>query len=323
VSNISIKEKILTSLVSVIKNSSSVHIDDLKIPFLAKKLEKRLVPGWDNVLQFLGNIEETTQYYFFLDSINFCFWNVQEKERWEIEKDGKRIHGYYAFSYAIKNALLTDKRLFNASYLSSITFDDFSKIFKGRGELLLLKERHEIIRENFKILKKKYSGKALNLVMAGESDVNKLVELIIRDFSTFGDYSEFGAQTIYFFKRAQLFISDINYALQGKNAGYFKNMEDLTIFVDYKLPQLLESEGILVYNEKLKNKIKNHELIERDSKEEIEIRSNTIYACETLLAELNKLGKNLTSSNLDWMLWVLSKKNKPQLPYHRTITINY
>jgi hypothetical protein len=317
------KEKIMTSLDLVIKNSSSVRIDASKITFLARKLEKYPVPGWDNILQFLGNPEETTQYYFFLDSINFCFWNVQGKERWEFKKEGEWMHGYYAFAYAIKNAFLADKKLFDASYLSEITFNDFSQIFKGKGELLLLKERHEIIRENFKILQKKYNGKALNLVMAGEGDVNKLVGLIIKDFPSFRDYSEFKGQKIWFLKRAQLFVSDINYAFLGKNAGYFKNMEDLTIFADYKLPQLLEAEGVLVYSEKLKQKIKNYELIEKGSEEEIEIRANTVYVCEMILAELNRLKRNLTSNNLDWILWVLSQESQFLGPYHRTITTNY
>jgi len=323
VRNISIKEKILTSLNPVIKNSFSVRIDRSKISLLAKKLKKYPIPSWDNISQFLGNSEETIQYYFFLDSINFCFWNIQGKERWEVEKDGKWMHGYYAFAYAIKNAFIANKQLFNASYLSGITFDDFSKIFKGRGELLLLKERREIIQENFKILQEKHNGKALNLVTEAENDADKLTGLIIQDFPAFGDYSEFKGQKVYFLKRAQLFVSDINYAFQGKNAGYFKNMENLTIFADYKLPQLLESEGVLVYSEKLKNKLANYELIEKDSEEEIEIRANTIYVCEMLLRELNRLGRNLTSNNLDWVLWVLSQENKPLLPYHRTITTNY
>ncbi|MEK9134801.1 MAG: queuosine salvage family protein [Patescibacteria group bacterium] len=321
--NISIKEKILRSIDPVVKNSSSVRIDNSKITLLAKKLEKYPIPGWDNVLQFLGSPEETVQYYFFLDSINFCFWNTQEKKRWEFEKDDQWLHGYYAFSYAIKKAFLADKKLLDASYLSEITFDEFAKIFESRGELLLLKERHEIIRENFKILQEKYNGKAINLVTAAKNNVNKLVELIINDFPSFNDYFESNGQKIYFLKRAQLFVSDINYAFQNKNTGYFKNMEDLTIFADYKLPQLLESEGILVYSEKLKNKLANYELIEKNSREEIEIRTNTIYACELLLGELNGLGRGLTSSNLDWILWVLSKENEPLLPYHRTITTNY
>ncbi|MFH1820596.1 MAG: queuosine salvage family protein [Candidatus Nealsonbacteria bacterium] len=322
-SNNSVKEKILISLDPVIKNSSSIRIDNSKIPFLAKKLEKYPIPVWDNVLEFLGNPEEIIQYYFFLDSINFCFWNIQGKERWEIEKDGKWIHGYHAFAHAIKNAFLVDKRLFNASYLSSITFNEFSKIFNGKGELLLLRERHEIIQGNFKILRKKHGGKALNLVVAGENNVNSLVELIIKDFPTFRDCIDFRGQKVYFLKRAQLFVSDINHAFQGENYGYFKNMKDLTIFVDYKLPQLLELEGVLVYNEKIRNKIKNRELIKKGSEEESEIRANTIYACEILLRELNILGRKLTSNNLDWMLWVLSQENQSPLPYHRTITTNY
>jgi hypothetical protein len=322
-SNFSIKQKILTSIKPVVKNNSSVWIDDSKVLLLAKKLKNHPVPGWDNVSQFLGNPEETIHYYFFLDSINFCFWNISGGKRWEFKKDGRWMHGYYALSYALKEALLADKRLFDASYLSEIAFADFSRIFKGKGELLLLGERHKIIKENFKIIREKYNGKALNLVIKAGKDANKLVKLIIRDFPTFRDCTEFEKKKIYFLKRAQLFVSDINYAFQGKDYGYFKNMEDLTIFADYKLPQLLESEGVLIYSDKLEDKIRECQLIKRDSGEEIEIRANTIWACEKILQELMNLGRKLTSNNLDWMLWVMSQEKVLSLPYHRTITINY
>lgn len=207
--------------------------------------------------------EETIQYYFFLDSINFCFWNKKDKARWEFKKGGQWIHGYYAYSYAIKKAFLKDKRLLDAFYLSNISFPEFSKIFQSRGELLLLKERHKIIQENFKILQNKYQGKAINLIRAAKNDVNALVNLIIRDFPNFRDWTELKKHRVYFLKRAQLFVSDIYYALRGKGFGYFKNMEDLTIFADYKLPQLLESEGVLIYDKKLRNKIKTQELIKK------------------------------------------------------------
>jgi len=321
--NLSTKEKILDSLKPIIKNSSVVSINKEKIFELAEKIKEYPIPNWDNITQFLGEPEETIQYYFFLDSINFCFWNIRGKERWTFEKDGEWLNGYSAFSYAIKKAVLKNKKLLDASYLSNITFEEFSKIFEGKGELLLLEKRHEIIRENFKILRDKYAENAANLVRIAENNVNKLIESILKDFPSFKDWSEFQDQKIYFLKRAQIFISDIYYAFQGKHYGFFKNMEDLTIFADYKLPQLLEAEGVLVYDETLKNKIKNDVLIEKDSLEEIEIRTNTIFACEMLVQQLSKLGRKLTSQNIDWMLWFLAKNTKFFLPYHKTITTNY
>jgi hypothetical protein len=320
---LSVKEKILESLKLVLENKAFVQINKQKIPDLAKKIEKIPLPGWDDVLQFSGSAEEIIQYYFFLDSINFCFWNIPTEKRWEFQKDGEWMHGYYAFSYAIKKAILEDRRLLDFSYLSQISFVEFSRIFDGRGELLLFEERWKIVKENFKILGERYQGKAVNLVAASRSDVNNLVELIISDFPSFCDYAKFEGKEVFFLKRAQLFVSDINYALRGEGPGYFKNMEDLTIFADYKLPQYLQAKGVLVYSAELKNKIEEYKLVGKDSLEEIEIRANTIYACELIKSELEKLGRKLTSNNVDWILWVLSKENRLAFPYHRTVTVNY
>lgn len=317
-----VKEKILKSLEPVLKAGVFVTIDESKIPILAKKLENIPIPDLDEPLQFSGNSEEIAQYLFFLDSSQGCLWQMRGKERWYFKINGQWQKGYYAFAYAIKKAFLADRRFYDASYLSEISFEDFSKIFDGKNELLLMAERCKNIRENFKILKDKYGGKALNLVLAAEGDVNKLVEMIIDDFPSFRDVSEFNGQKVYFLKRAQLFVSDISFALSSSGIS-FKNIGDLTVFVDYKLPQLLQDEGVLVYTIGLRNRISSFELIEKDSQEELEIRANTISACEKLLLELKKIGRNLTSNNLDWMLWVASKQKDFSSPYHRTITTDY
>lgn len=321
--NASIKKKILDSLRPIVNKSEFVSIRQRGIDSLAKTLKNHPVYEWNNEMQFLGNPKETIQYYFFVDSINFCFWNENDKKRWYFDKDGEWINGYYAFSCAIKKAFMKHKRLFDAAYLSRIPFDEFAKIFAGKGELLLLKERHQIIRENFSIIQEKYNGEAAYLIAEAKNDVNDLVELLLGDFPSFGDWVKFQKQTLYFLKRAQLFPSDVYHALQGKGYGYFFNMGDLTVFADYKLPQFLEAKGVLVYDHGLRNKLQNQERIDQGSQEEIEIRANTIYACEMLLERLVKLGRRLTASDLDWMVWDLATKTKVSLPYHRTISINY
>src|SRR3989304_5496069 len=151
-----IKEKILDSIAPVLKSSSSVGIDESKIPLLAKKLESRPVPRLDEPLQFPGSPEEAAQFLFFLDSSQGCFWGLTNRERWDFRIGKEWVKGYYAFAHAIKKAFLGHERFFDALYLSEIPFDDFSRIFEGKNELLLLKERHEIIRENFRIIKDKY-----------------------------------------------------------------------------------------------------------------------------------------------------------------------
>jgi hypothetical protein len=318
-----VKDLILNSLKPVLENSKFVVINQNNIVKLAQKIKDYPLPDWDNNLQFFGDPKQTAQYYFFVDSINFCFWAEKGKERWSFAKDAEWLHGYYAYSYAIKQAFERNPRLFEAEYLSKLSYEDFTKIFEGKNHLLLLEQRHRSINENFSILTEKFDGEASNLVQSTSNDVNKLVNTLIETFPNFQDWVTKDGNKIYFLKRAQIFVSDLYYAFQGKDLGKFNNMEDLAIFADYKLPQLFQAEGVLGYNKKLLNIVENEKLIEPGSQEEIEIRANTIYASELLRQELDKLGRKLTSNELDWMLWVQAKQTKFQLPHHKTITINY
>ncbi|HEX9503700.1 MAG TPA: queuosine salvage family protein [Patescibacteria group bacterium] len=318
-----VKNLILNSIKPVLDSGKFVGINQNKITELANKIKGYPLPVWDNSLQFLGDAKQTAQYYFFVDSINFCFWAEKGKERWSFQKDGEWLQGYYAYSYAIKKAFEQNPNFFKAEYLAELSFDEFAKIFECKNKLLLLEQRHKIINENFAILEKQFGGEAMGLIQSAHSDVNTLVNSIINAFPTFQDWIMKDGSRIYFLKRAQIFVSDLYYAFQGKASGHFSNMEDLAIFADYKLPQFLQAEGILEYNEELLDKVKDEKLIMPGSQEEIEIRANTIYASELLRQELEGLRRKLTSNELDWILWVQAKQTKFSIPHHKTITINY
>ena len=318
-----VKDKILSSIRPVIEHSEYVSTNLIAVRALAEKIKDISIPKWNNELQLLSSDEETIQYYFFVDSTQGCTWPAKGKERWFFKKDEDWIKGYYAFAYAIKQAILKDKKYLNAEYLSNISLQDFSDIFEGKGELQLLPQRHKALTENFGILKKKYGGQAANLVKNAAKDANVLVFKITSEFPSFDDSALFGGQKVYFWKRAQIFVNDIHFALNGRGLGKFQNMSDLTIFADYKLPQLLQFEGVMKYSEELIQKIRAEELLPSGSAEEVEIRAHTIHACELLRDELQNIGKDLTSQQLDWILWNLSQKVSFSLPHHRTATIYY
>ncbi len=317
------KDKVLESIKPVIEHSKYVATDATAVGLLAAKLKDIEIPKWNNDLQLLSTPEETVQYYFFVDSVQGCSWPAKGTERWFYKKDNDWIKGYYAFAYAIKHAAMQDKKYLDADYLSEISFEDFQEIFKGKGELQMMRKRHEALKQNFRVLKEKYSGQAANLVKAADKDVSKLVFKITAEFPSFDDKAIYQGKEVYFWKRAQIFPNDIHFALNGREEGEFSNMADLTVFADYKLPQLLQSRGVLKYNDELLQKIKNEEVLPSGSAEEIEIRAHTIHASELLMKELQTLGRNLTSQQLDWVLWNLSQTMEVTLPHHRTPTIFY
>ncbi len=315
---------ILESLEPVIASSKFVKIIPTEIKKLAEELKNEPVPPWDNNLQFLGTSAETLQYYFFLDSINFCFWAPKGKERWHHKINGEKVTGYYAFSVAIKDAFLRDKRFFDAAYLAEISETDFRSIFKGGGgELLLQKERWNIIRENFSISKNKFNGSVLNLITHAERDVDELVNLLIDNFPTFRDQVELEGKSVYFLKRAQIFPSDLSFALPHFPLAQFTNMENLTIFADYKLPQIVEAFEVLQYAPELEQDILEEWLIPAGSQKEIEIRANTIFAIEQIGERMRQKGGKLSTHEVDWVLWVKAKQMKLPRPHHKTLTTFY
>ena len=71
-------------------------------------------------------------------------------------------------------------------------------------------------------------------------------------------------------------------AFEGRGLGDLHRTEELTVFVDYKLPQVLRRLGVLRYAPHLADQIDRLEPLEADSREEIEIRAATVWAGELM-----------------------------------------
>jgi hypothetical protein len=313
---------VLASTKYVIDNSRFVKINRNKTKKLAEEWSKSelAVPAWDTKYHFFDDSEKSCEYLFVLDSINFCFWAKNEKDKWKIDYNGKKIDGYNAL------ALLLKKIFENADFSSfdKYTYSEFQKLFYGEGQIPLIKERFDILQENHKILKDKYSGRFSTLVERCGYDALRILSELVENFPSFRDEAEYRGRKIAFYKRAQILIGDLFCAFNGKKWGNLKNLDKITIFADYKVPQILRGCGILEYVDSLADKIDNGKSIPLGSEEEIEIRANTIWAGEFIKEELNKSGINLKSFEIDWILWNQSQEEGLDLrPYHLTETIFY
>ena len=104
------------------------------------------------------------------------------------------------------------------------------------------------------------------------------------------------------------------------NVNKITNLDMLTAYADYKLPQLLRMYGVINYEKSLAEKIDALIEIVHDSREEIEIRSATIWAIELLRQRIN----TLTAGEIDNTIWLLSQgiQNETK-PYHHSRTIFY
>jgi hypothetical protein len=135
---------------------------------------------------------------------------------------------------------------------------------------------------------------------------------------------------VFFYKRAQILAGDI-WAAYGKHEPPhpfgFSDIDKLTMFADYRVPQILRAKGVLRYAPGLAARIDRLEVIPFASDEEVQIRAATVQAVERLKAEIELLsggGSGVKSIYLDWLLWQEGEKVKDAiLPHHRTLTVFY
>jgi hypothetical protein len=139
---------------------------------------------------------------------------------------------------------------------------------------------------------------------AGGSAVALATQLARWD--SFGDVSNYDADTIPFYKRAQLAAADLARA-DVLDAG---DLDRLTLFADNLVPHVLRLDGILLFDPGLVARIEREELIEHGSCEEVEIRACAVHAVELLVAAR----PGTSAAQLDELLW-----NRGQQPRYKAV----
>ncbi len=306
--------------------SQAVRLDkEALIGFCRKLLQQGIkVPPWDDRYHFCGRGEETVSYLLVLDSLNFCFWPPLGHRRWEINDALGKLSGYYALAASLKRAVESGIPITEAEYLAELSLDQLKQVLGGQGVLQLLVYRLESLHELGRVLLEDYDGKGHHLVETAQGSAVKLARLLAGKLSSFRDTADYQGYKAFFYKRAQIFAADLYGAFGGKDWGYFTDIEELTAFSDYKLPQVLRQLGILHYSRALAQKVDQKILLEPGGPEEIEIRANTIQAVELIRQELDRVGKALRAFEIDHILWNLGQDRAyKKRPYHRTLTIFY
>lgn len=258
------------------------------------------------------------QLVFLQDVVNFCFWAPKGKPRWSVEYPaGKRQDGWYALTAVFERALDEGLPLLDAHYLSHFTIQDARHIFRGTGEvpIPLLAKRHQFLRSSGAILSRTWDGSVNRFINSVDLHAATLARAVIANFPSFADEATVGGKKVAFYKRAQICVYDLS-LLPGQR---IQNLEVLTAFADYKLPQFLRHLGAIHYAESLARRVDRMELIAPKSTEEIEIRAATIWACELIAQDLG-----VPAALVDNALWLAAASLPPSTkPYHRTLTTCY
>lgn len=275
----------------------------------------------------------TAQYVLVLDALNFCFW------------PSKTAMEYDTLAVGLKKALEADPAAFSAEKLMAMTPELLRSWFTPH-DMPNAEERARKLQEVGTVLQRDYKGQAAELVKAAGGSACRLVELLTSSFPGFRDEAVYGGRQIFLYKRAQICVADIWAAYgrkreAGSSPYAFLDIEQLTCFADYRIPQLFRAMDIFVYTSKLGSIVDLKGELEAGSDMEVEIRACTVYAVEALRAAVNKrieaagaaaggagaaaqVAHPLTSVEVDWYLWQQGEAKKDAiLPHHRTLTVFY
>jgi len=217
-----------------------------------------------------------------------------------------------------------------ASYLANLTLEEFEEILKIGGsnatELQLKRERVRNLNEYGRVLLEEYEGDFTNFLEAAGWEGPEIVEQLALKFPV--AYGEDRVKTqegvIPFDKRNHLVCIMLFEGLPSR--GYGKNvkgLENMIPAIDYRIPQALRGMGALKYHDELARKIEKKEVLERNGREELAIRTAALVASYTFMKELQKFEetRDVNAAHIDAYLFLRGRKMGDN--FHRVRTLAY
>lgn len=222
---------------------------------------------------------------------------------------------------------------------TELTATLFSHIFRSATPepMPLLTERLTILREAGQILYLHHDCRFANLVHAAHQSAASLVNLLVATFPSFRDSHPFDHRTVHLHKRAQILVADIwgcftTDPATGSDYGIFHDIDTaITMFADYRIPQMLHSLGVLRYSPQLEGRIRRREEIGSGEACELEIRGCSVWAIELIRREILRQhpGAKANAILIDMFLYDTLKEREGRgelegmIPHHRTRSIWY
>ncbi|VDK33346.1 unnamed protein product [Taenia asiatica] len=331
------------SALFISQNADHVKINEEAIPSLAKKLYADLKNGifgdsWDaHDMHPKAETPSTVNWIFLIDSLNFSFWTDEDIPKYVVTFKGQPYTGYMALCAAVNRALEEGINLLDPKVFSTLTLESCRSIFRAddaKVEIPLLEARLQIMHDHAATLLHDFDGCFTNCIKVCESSAAKLLHLVCDKFPSFRDRAVYKERNVTFYKRAQILVADLWLAFKGKSYGHFSDIDSLTAFADYRVPQVLAYFGVLNYDEDLMHKLTKHENLDSGSVWEVEIRGACLQAVEMLVQKTRELfsreGDRETVCNsvtADNFLWLyrrrFAKEVEAVMPMHRTRCIYY
>jgi len=266
---------------------------------------------------------------FVVDTINFCFWHTENEEGWVVE--GKS--GYFALCNAINRAMKEKVDILNPHFYSTITEEQLSKVLRSdtKTQIPLFSERLKSLHEVGTCLLEKFDGSFKNCIKQANNSAIELLKLVTDNFKCFRDDATYKGDKVSLYKRAQILVGDIWACFKNHGIGYFKDIDEITMFPDYRVPQSLLYHNVFEYSSELMKTLEANFVLENGNEMEVEIRGCSIHAVTLLTEYVRKKvdqGKTVNAILIDHFLWDFRRKHakeisKKKLPFHKTFCIYY
>lgn len=292
----------------------------------------------------------TLDWIFLVSALNFSFWSeydgtserfsVDWRASWDPDSTAKSWDGYHSLLAALNRALqegipITDPSFYasEAKCPDSLIEHIFRRSSQSVEDIPLLRERIRVMREVGAILCESFAGSFQEFIIkytkrfGKERDAVDAVKMVVDTFPAFQDQVAFKGRQIHFWKRPQILIAETWAAFHPVESGVlhpiFPNgVRALTMFADYRVPQILQHFQMLTYKPELIRALQQHEYVETGSDIEISIRASSILAVEALKKEIIRIRKQdsiegtssvhpvseVNSVILDFFLWDLAKR---------------
>ena len=322
---------VLDSLHPVIEYARDVFTHPDRIHEVAGWMAYEELPMPDYALPLgvgAGSANDTIDYILTADCIDTAFTDFTTHEKFQVDFAGRHWSDSDALFACMKRAMDQGIPILDGSYLATVTRPQLEKIFAGNIELPMLDEKMAVLHQVGGVLASKYQGRFHNFVHSCPPRLydngNGLVERLAKEFPRFNDVSPYDGHMIKFYKLPQLGLWFCYSTLRTAGLFPIEDLNTMTAFADYMVPVALRLLGIMSYSPALENAIQTHQLIPRDSPQEVEIRAHCIYASALLCEEINKLRpKDLQIINpqIDARLW--THYHTTWWPHHLTKTIMY
>ncbi|CAO3564222.1 unnamed protein product [Mortierella alpina] len=268
----------------------------------------------------------TVDWIFLVDLLNFSFWSeididdtgVPHPDRYRVSFKGVGYTGYWSMVAAINRALEEGIPITTPSFFASeeqLPDAEIARIFRSdtKEQIPLLQDRIRVIREAGRVLVEKFGGNFANCINQAEGSALKLVDIVTSNFSSFRDEAEFCGRKVQIFKRAQILVADLWACFQNEGYGKFTDIDKITMFADYRVPQALYHFHCLQYSPELLQVLDRGQMLPNGSELEVEIRGNSIWAVELIRKRILELIQEKQT------LAAESAESKDQVPKMMTV----